>query len=299
MGHDPHILVIGDVRWEHLVSGPCLGGAAATFALRLAALGRCVDFVGAVGRDELGEQAIQELAYSGVGTSLIQRDTALATSHAHIEVAPDGVASYRMRVEAAAGQLVEAPDLMNRADKFEALYFNSATQSCLVSGTTLQAFLNVSPPSFKIYDICDSGYKITLEHLEAAFQVASVVHLRACDTAAVCDILGLPQLEVDLLSTVIPERYGVAYCLITDPFEGAVVASAAGEQLSVAPYLSRVTDLLGWHEAYLAGFVHHILNGASLKRCCTAGVDYADVVTGVAGASVMIDQEDCQRIRAA
>jgi len=291
---EPRVLSLGDLRWDHLVQGPHLGGSAATFACRMAALGRYVEFAGAVGADAYGEEAVARLSTYGVQISLVQVDTQLPTSQARIEVDSDGIAHYLSRSTDAAGQLSETPALMNRADEFDVLYFNSFIQSCLVSGTTLQKFISLSPPSFKVYELCGIAPETTRPHLEAAFEVASVVSVRREDVPGVCAILGFPELEPALLAATIPERYGVSYCVVADPRQGAIVASIVGEQVVVESHQSDPVDLLGWYEAHLAGFVHHVLRGSNLERCSTAGMQYADMVSQFRGACSPLHREQLE-----
>ena len=299
MGVKDPVLVIGDVRWDTLPSGERLGGWAAAFAYRLAALGHPVTFAGCIGRDALGDRAAQELKILGVGTELVQRDPTLPTSTARIERTEEGRFKYSSFDHAAAAQLVEHPEFMGRADDFEVLYYNSYTHTSLVAGATLQTFLNRCGPSFKIYDVRCEARSVTVEALEAALQISSVLRVSAEDVPSICHLLGLPVLEPELFCGAITERFGVYYCVVMDPFNGAVVSSILGEQISIAPHLSKIVDLLGWHEAFLAGFVHHVQKGSSLERCAIAGVHYADLVASTHGAMQPCPESELEKVKAA
>ena len=50
-------------------------------------------------------------------------------------------------------------------------------------------------------------------------------------------------------------------------------------------------DLIGWHEALLAAFVHHVFNGSSLMRCCGAGMQYGDAVAATPGALAPLSED--------
>jgi fructokinase len=299
MGVKDPVLVIGDVRWDMLPSGERLGGWGAAFACRLASLGHAVTFAGCVGLDALGDRAVQELKLLGVGTDLVQRDPSLPTGTASIERTEGGRFTYASFNHAAVTQLSEHADLMGRTDDFEVLYCNSYIHTSLVAGATLQTFLNRCGPSFKIYDVRCEARSVTVEALQAALQVSSVFRVSAEDVPTICQLLGLPVLEPELFCGAITERFGVSYCLVMDPFQGAVVSSILGEQISIAPHLSKVVDLLGWHEAFLAGFVHHVQKGSSLERCAIAGVHYADLVAATHGAMQPCPQSELEKVKAA
>lgn len=297
MRKNPLILSFGDIRWYQLPIGLSLAGSAAAFACRLAALGRTVRIVGSVGGDEVGERALRELQSFGVNVSLVQTHVALSTSVAQIVLPSDGTQAYSMNSAGAAGAIEESPQLLESADDAEVLYWNSSTQREPVAGATFEKFLNVSPPSFKVFDIDCSHYLPTREDLEASLEIASVVSVRGQDISKVCELLGLPELEPGLLAPAITERFGVSYCVVADPLAGALVSSIAGEQVGLDLFRQKTVDVLGWHEALLAAFVHHVFEGSSLMRCCGAGMEYADAVAATSGALMPLSEDVLARVK--
>lgn len=283
------ILAIGDLSWEVDRDSRSLGGSAATFAARLAALDRPVEIATVIGGDADGEEALRRLEEMGVGVSLIQR---------HAKALSSSVAAHMDREFPACSFLLPQPELLERAEDWEVLYFSSLLQQYPTSADTLRKFLAVSPPSFKVYDMFSGGRVPSLASLEEGLGVASVVHLRQSEVPMLCGVLGLPTMEAGLLTATFPERFGVSYCIITDPREGIVVTSIVGEQISVAPAVSEFTDLRGWEEAFLAGFVHHVIKGSSLDRCAVAGMQYADLCASGHGHLNPCSREDLAMIAA-
>ncbi len=294
---DP-VLVIGDIRWDKLPVGERLGGWGAAFAYRLAALGHSVCVAARVGEDAAGDRATQELKLLGVHTTLVQRDPTLPTSSGEVSIGEGGRPQYLSLSHAAATQLAERPELIDKAGDYEVLYCNSYLDASLVAGTTLQAFLSRCGPSFKIYDVRNEGKTVTAQALQAALQIASVFRINAEDVPGACEALGLPILEPDLFGSAMTERFGVYYCVVSDPFKGSVVTSILGEQIAIAPHLSKVVDLMGWHEAFLAGFVHHVQKGSPLERCAIAGVHYADLVAATHGAMQPCSLLELEKVKA-
>ena len=71
-----NVLVIGEVLWDQFPEGPRFGGAPANFACacaRLAGTAVQVALASAVGRDELGVVAEEQLRLAGVGTQIVAR----------------------------------------------------------------------------------------------------------------------------------------------------------------------------------------------------------------------------------
>lgn len=284
MKKDPLILALGDIRFDVRLDGSFLGGAATAFAARCAALGRKTRCAGVVGADSQGERALSELSSWRVDTSLVQRHPTEATESVEIETQSNGAFSVRSRIPGAGAHLELTPELRDAVEEVDIFFWSSGTQRGSKTGDTFRALLEVSPPSFKIFDIDCSIVVPTRDELEVGLAVASVVHIRGGDMSTVCEILGLPDLEPGLLAPAITERYGASYAVIADPLEGTLIASIVGEQVGIDLSKEPREDLLGWHEALLAGFVHHVFMGSSLARCCGAAVEYAQVVAATRGA---------------
>ena len=118
-----------------------------------------------------------------------------------------------------------------------------------------------------------------------------MVSLRGREISKVCELLGLPDLEPGLLAPAMTERFGVSYCIVSDPLAGALISSIAGEQVGLDLFRQKTVDILGWHETFLAAFVHHVFEGSSLMRCCGAGMQYGDAVAATAGALAPLSED--------
>lgn len=294
---DPLTLALGDIRWESTPTGTTLGGAAAAFATRLSALGRKVSCAGMVGRDGHGDAAVDALTSWRVNTTLIQRHPSEPTEISEIEILSDGHAKLRSHTRGAGAYLECSPELQAVLDDIDILFWSSATQRDAVTGATFKRFLDTSPPSFKVFDINFAGGAPTQAELEAGLAVASVAHVRGNDIAAVCGTLGLPELEPGLLAPALTERYGVSYAVLADPHQGVLISSIAGEQVGIDLTGENRVDLLGWHEALLAGFVHHVFLGSSLARCCNAATEYAQAVAMTNGAISQLSNRTLESVK--
>ena len=170
MKKDPLTLALGDIRWETTPTGTSLGGAAAAFAARLAALGRSVRCAGIVGADSRGDNALVELAAWRVDTALVQRDIAEETESVQLDVLDDGTSVVRSHTRGAAANFAWTPELQEAADELDVLFWSSVTQRDPISAETFSRFLEGSPPSFKVFDIdCASGIP-TQGELEAGLE---------------------------------------------------------------------------------------------------------------------------------
>jgi sugar/nucleoside kinase (ribokinase family) len=297
MKKDPVTLAVGDIRWETTLAGVSLGGSAAVFAARLSALGRKVRCAGILGADKRGDAALAELASWHVDAELVQRHPSEVTEEAQLEIRSDGTSVVRSHTRGAAANLAWTPELQDAADEVDILFWSSETQRDPISAATFKKFIDGCPPSFKVFDIdCAAGVPTQAE-LEAGLAVASVAHIRGRDLAIVCRVLGLPDLEPGLLAPALTERYGVSYAVLADPLQGALISSIVGEQVGMELTRESAGDLLGWHEAFLAGFVYHVFLGSSLARCCGAATQYAQAVGATNGAVSRISNLEIESVK--
>jgi sugar/nucleoside kinase (ribokinase family) len=191
------------------------------------------------------------------------------------------------------------PELISDSQSADILYMSSATQGEVTAGATLRSVLESAGPSFKIYDI-DCGQRVpTREELEAGLSVASVVHTRGEEVPTLCEVLGLPELEPGLFAPAITERFGSSYCVVADPFAGALISSIVGELVGLDRVRADTVDIRGWHEAFLAAVSHHVFRGSSLSRCCAAGMRYGDLSAMNSGALPMVGPESLALVTAA
>ena len=70
----PNIVGLGEVLWDVFPDAAHFGGAPANFACHAAGLGGDAWVVSAVGRDQLGDNAVASLSAKNVHTLLLQRN---------------------------------------------------------------------------------------------------------------------------------------------------------------------------------------------------------------------------------
>jgi sugar/nucleoside kinase (ribokinase family) len=180
------------------------------------------------------------------------------------------------------------PELIATAENADMLYFSSFMQGGRSSGAALRYILERTGPSFKIYDIECRVRLPTRDELVSGLSVASLVYTRGEDLPLLCELLGLPDLEPGLFASAITERFGPSYCVVADPYAGALISSIVGEQVGLDQVRESTVDIRGWHEAFLAALIHHIFGGSSLSTCCAAGMRYGDVVAALPGSMTKV-----------
>ena len=94
------ILGIGELLWDMLPEGPQLGGAPANYSVMAGRLGNHATVLSRIGRDELGERALEVLKPFPVDCQRLQVDSEQATGRVTVKL-EDGQPSYTIHQPAA------------------------------------------------------------------------------------------------------------------------------------------------------------------------------------------------------
>jgi fructokinase len=259
------VVGLGELLWDLFPQGKQLGGAPANFAYMTALLGDRGIVASRVGSDRLGQEAVWQLASSGLDTSMIQQDQGHATGTVRVEVDSKGQPEYKIVEDVAWDHLEWTPEWKTLAESADAVCFGSLAQRSPASRATIRAFLkHMAPRAARIFDI----------NLRQAFYSQQVLK----DSAAQADILKLNHEEVPKLLECLGRRFdsdldaarwlvkefGIRIVCVTRGAKGSLLATAK-EHSEHPGFPVRVADTVGAGDAFTAALVHHALRGASLN----------------------------------
>ena len=97
----PVVVGIGEVLWDVYPDGAHLGGAPANFACHAAALGAEAWIISAVGADELGDRAVEQLRAQGPRVDHIARDREHATGRVNVTLDAEQRPTFEIATDAA------------------------------------------------------------------------------------------------------------------------------------------------------------------------------------------------------
>lgn len=251
------VVCFGEVLWDILPTGATPGGAPMNVAYHLKKLGETPALITKMGWDDYGKNLINLLSEAGLAIDYFQLDykqpTGLvyATPNEHNEVVYDIV-------------FPSAPDFIEWEEAFVPLLneasffvFGSLTSRSKTSRETL-------------YRLLDEGAKKVLDiNLRPPnFRRADVEYLLART-----DILKMNLAELELIAgwysaaggiedrmKAIQERFNYETVMVTMGGDGALVYHC-GSFHRHKGYRVEVADTIGSGDAFLAGFLHQLLNG--------------------------------------
>lgn len=131
------ILVYGEVLFDVYPDKACIGGAAFNFASHIAAEGDDVSLMTAVGADDLGVKAAEEMIVNGIDVSTLQTSN-FPTGQVTVTLDERGVPSYLVHTGTAYDNIEVDDRLIDEiSDKYDVLYFGTLIQRSGVSRRTL------------------------------------------------------------------------------------------------------------------------------------------------------------------
>jgi len=267
----PTVLAFGELLWDVLPSGAVIGGAPANFAYRLHTLGRHAQPVSKVGRDTLGERALEELRAKGVDTALIQRDDSYPTGTVDVTLNERGDASYVINRGVAYDQIEVTADLVAAASRCAVLYFGSLIQREQKSRRTLETILAAAPQAVKLLDLNLRRDCYTRETVENSLKNAHILKLNADEVQVVTKLTGLRVESRRDFAVAMRERFGVKSTVVTLSADGVYGWSDDGSETSQPGYVVEVVDTIGSGDSFTAAFVEAYLHGRDVATCCEAG----------------------------
>ena len=285
----PHVVCVGDLMVDVLarLPGPLApgsdtpaevrltgGGAAANVACWLVAAGARASFVGRVGDDVLGREAVADLSHAGVA-ALVSVDPQRPTGTCLVLVAPDGERTMVPDAGANAGLGDVAPDLPDDAD---ALY---------VSG---YALLGEGSRPFALDAMRlarDRGWPIAVDAASAAPLGRDPGFLARLGR----DVLVLANTDEALVLTELDDPAAAAQsvalrtgsAIVKRGAAGAVWSDGSGVR-SVPAVAAEVVDTTGAGDAFAAGYLASWLGGALVGDALTAGTAWGARAVGRVGA---------------
>ena len=150
----PVVVGIGEVLWDVYPDGAHLGGAPANFASHAAALGAQAWIVSAVGADEQGDRAVEQLRAQCARVDHIARDRELATGCVNVTLDAEKRPTFEIATDAAWDHIPWSDGLEQLAGRADAVCFGTLAQRSPVSRETLHRFLKETRPSaLRMFDV--------------------------------------------------------------------------------------------------------------------------------------------------
>ena len=287
------ILAIGELLWDVFPNGPRFGGAPANFACAVAALGAAtveVELASAVGRDDLGAQALELLARHGVRSTLT-RVNAQPTGRVDVTIDPAGKASYLFATDSAWDHLGWDEELATAVRKAAVICFGTLGQRSGVSRHTIRRALREAPPGcLRILDINLRTPFWNEEVIRESLSLANVIKLNDEELPVVANILGLSGSEREMLEGL-RMRYSPRLIALTRGANGSLLINAEGEANERAGLPVTIADTVGAGDSFTAVLAIGLARGLPLEVTHRRAAEVAAYVCTQPGGAPILPME--------
>jgi fructokinase len=261
----PVVVGLGEILWDVFPDGPRFGGAPANFACTAAGLAGATAHVcmaGAVGDDDLGRRAVDELASRGVDVAAV---AALPFPTGRVDVAVDaaGHASYQFAADCAWDNVPWSAPLARLAARTSAVCFGTLGQRAAVSRGTIRRFLDAVPgEALKILDVNLRPPFWTPDLVRESVSLANVVKCNEDELPIVAELLGLSGSPAAILHELVARHHLRLAAVTRGPGGSLLVAADGVSDLPAVPV--RVVDTVGAGDAFTAALTLGLLAGVPL-----------------------------------
>jgi fructokinase len=292
MPHRPIIVGLGEILWDVFPDGPRFGGAPANFACSVAELrSGAVDVhvVSAVGRDDLGSEALKLLQQRGVnasGVATLDRPTGTVL----VELDAAGHASYTFAPDTAWDNIPWSDGLQHLAASADAVCFGTLGQRSEASRQTIERFVRATRPDcLRMLDVNLRPPFWSGEVVCKSLELANVVKLNETELPSVADLLGWEGSDHELLQRLL-DQYALRAATLTRGAEGALLTSSASNHNNLPAKPATVADTVGAGDAYSAALAIGLLENLPLATINAWGIRIASYVCSQPGATPRLPQ---------
>ncbi len=238
----------------------------------------------AVGRDELGREAIESLRSHGVDTQAVAQ-TAAPTGQVLVTLDAAGHASYEFAADMAWDHLEWSDALAQLAARADAICFGTLAQRSETSQQTILRMVGQTQPDcLRMLDVNLRPPFWTADVVRRSLPLANVLKLNDGELPIVADVLGLRGTPDELLGQLL-QKFSLKLVALTRGEAGAVLMSASGERSDFAGVPTRVVDTVGAGDSFTAALVIGLLDGLALSTINAWGNRVAAFVTSQPGAT--------------
>ena len=175
---DFHVIGVGEVLWDLLLTGPQLGGAPANFAYHAHALGARAQVITRVGKDDYGREIVRRFHDMGLRDTAAQVDEAAPTGIAKVELSGNGLAHFTIQENVAWDRIALTAKAVAAANAADAICFGSLAQRSEASRDTIQELVAATPgDALRVFDINLRQKFYSGEVIEQSLHLANVLKM--------------------------------------------------------------------------------------------------------------------------
>lgn len=301
------IASVGELLWDMLPEGPQLGGAPANFAAMCASLSVLsgdqdeVFLISAIGDDELGKRALDQLSQRQVDLGHVSIDPFHATGTVAVTLDSDRNPHYQIREHVAWDHLTKTPATSALATTLDAICFGTLAQRTAPSRATIRGLVEATPSEcLRVFDVNLRAPFWTPETVRWGCAHATVLKMSEEEATLVLDAVDPTVSARGLLdiARLLMQRFPIEMVAITRGRKGSLLVTR--KDMCDHPGISiDFVDSIGAGDAFTAALTRHALLGYRLTSLAEAANRWGAWVASRPGGMPLPDQATFQSIESA
>jgi fructokinase len=281
---------IGEVLWDIFPDKEMFGGAPLNFCANLQRLGNRALLLGAVGKDERGQLALERMRLLGLSTDGMQQVAGLPTGVATISTSLDGEVSFVIPRPAAFDALSVSVNSVILAEikaiGLDWVYFGTLLQTKPEIERLTSDLVKSFRPARCFYDMNLRTGQWNFPLVQRLSKLASVVKLNECEARTLFNLMqkSLASFSVEEFCRIWASTYDVDVICLTLGAGGCIIFDR-GTIYRVAGYQVIVCDTVGSGDAFAAAFLHGYDHGWPISQTASFANALGALVATRAGAT--------------
>lgn len=258
------VLTFGEILWDVYPTEKFLGGASLNFGAHLAKHGHEVYMLSALGQDDLGREALEQVRAWNMRTDFVAMLADQPTGACVVTLDEKGMPTYDLKNN------VAYDDISGEvAGDFDVLYFGTlalrgdhnraSVKKLLAEKTFTQVFVdvNIRPP-----------YQFP-ETAAMAAENATILKVSEEELNEVARLLGMEKAKHDVFAKALAAKYpNLRYIVITLGGDGAYgLDCVSGAEVTCPSEKVKVASTVGAGDSFGAAFLHKLFTGGDLESC--------------------------------
>ena len=279
-GNKPIVVGIGELLWDVLPTGKKAGGAPINFVYHATQLGAEGYAISAVGKDELGEEIVQELDNNHIAHCIESVDYQTGTVEVTLE---KGIPTYNIIENVAWDHIPVSSKAIEIVKKAKAICFGTLAQRNMDSRKALTELLSYAPEdALRFFDINIRQNYYSKELILDLLEKANILKINDEELEMLRSMMGLGG-DYEVCCKALLEKYGLKYVILTAGSKFSAIYSTDENSVIGTPKVA-VADTVGAGDSFSGAFVYSILAGKSLKEAHRKAVNTAAFVCSKEGA---------------
>ncbi|GAP68897.1 sugar/nucleoside kinase, ribokinase family [Bacteroidales bacterium 6E] len=284
------IVAFGELVWDLFPDDQKIGGAPVNLVFRVNAMGDEGFLLSRIGEDQLGHDALAELAKLKISDSNVQVDPIFPTGTAHIRIGSEGRPDYVIEPDMAFDHIEFTAEALKLVRSADCLVYGTLVQRYGISKNTLRELLKESPAPVKYLDLKLRKNCFNRPILESSLEAANILRVKENELFTLKSELGLFEFETRALAQEVINEYNIDIVLVTKSKSGACAVCNDGSYFEDPGYKIDIVDTVGSGSAFSAAFLHVYLENRNVEEALNFANAAGAAVAATHGATSYISK---------